>query len=37
MATVQPVDTSWTVPYHIVMWSVYSIGLIMVLVVWMMN
>jgi hypothetical protein len=37
MTAVQRQDTGWTVPFHILMWSVLSIGLIMVLVVWMMN
>jgi hypothetical protein len=30
-------DPSWTVPFHVLMWTVLSVGLIMVMVVYLMR
>ena len=36
MAT-QNSDESWTIPLHIIVWTTLSVGLIMVLVVFLMH
>lgn len=33
----QPVNLSWTIPLHVVMWTTLSVGFIMMLVVVLMH
>jgi hypothetical protein len=33
----QPTNESWTIPFHVIMWTVIAAGFIMMLVVFLMH